>query len=253
MARSQARLAKASDVIVNEIRDRILFRRLPVGSPLPSEPQLMEEFGLGRVTVRESLRLLERDGIVDIKRGPGGGVTVGTPDIRRLSEIFTVLLAMRDTTLREFVSFRWLVEPEAARLAALHATDEQRSELAKAIEEEGSFGNTVDIHALICEASGNSVLAMAFYAIQDAFLNQHRDTFVRPQDAEGTLKAHRRIGEFILAGEADEAEQAMRKHLKGYESRMEELGLLDELIIPAPGATDGRASNGRATDGRASN
>ena len=49
--RQSARLVKASDVIVDGIRDRILHERLPVGSPLPSEADLMEDYGLGRVTV----------------------------------------------------------------------------------------------------------------------------------------------------------------------------------------------------------
>lgn len=237
--RGPARLAKASDVIVAAIRDRIIFDRLPVGSPLPSESELMEEFNLGRVTVRESLRLLERDGIVRIKRGPGGGVTVGTPDVQRLSEVFTLLLAIRETTLAEFIAFRWMVEPTAARLAALNATDEQRAALKRAVDSEGHFGNTVDIHALIADASGNSVLAMAFHAIHDAFLNQHRDAFVRPVDSAGTAKAHRRIADHIIAGEADEAEAAMRRHLKGYEERMIEIGAMDDLFIPRPSAGTG--------------
>ena len=113
--RQSARLVKASDVIVDGIRDRILHERLPVGSPLPSEADLMEDYGLGRVTVRESLRLLERDGIVSIRRGPGGGVFVGTPDIQRLSEVFTVLMAIRDVTLRDLLEFRKVIEPPAAR------------------------------------------------------------------------------------------------------------------------------------------
>ncbi len=231
--RRTARLTKASEVIVTALRDRILYDRLPVGSQLPSESELMEEFGLGRVTVRESLRLLERDGIIEIRRGPSGGVYVGSPDVMRLSEVFTVLLAIRDTRLREFVQFRWLVEPEAARLAALNATDEQRAALQDAVKNEGKyFGQTVDIHAMIAEASGNSVLSMSFQAIHDSFVHQHRDSFVRPVDVEGTRKAHARIVSHIVEGRADEAEEAMRKHLRGYEQRMVETGLIDDALVP---------------------
>ena len=231
--RRPARLAKASDVIVANIRDRILWDRLPLGSPLPSETELMEEFRLGRVTVRESLRLLERDGIVDIKRGPGGGVTVGSPDPTRLSEVFTLLLAIRDTTLREFVEFRWLLEPAAARLAAKNATDEQRVALKEAVDNEGtSFGQTVDVHALIAELSGNSVIAMGYRAIYDTFIQQHRGRLVRPQDVEGTSKAHQRIADHIIAGRAEEAEQAMCRHLEAFEKRMTEAGVMEEPLIP---------------------
>jgi GntR family transcriptional regulator, transcriptional repressor for pyruvate dehydrogenase complex len=231
--RRTARLAKASDVIVTALRDRILYDRLPVGSPLPGENELMEQFGLGRVTVRESLRLLERDGIIEIRRGPMGGVYTGSPDVMRLSEVFTVLLAMRDTRVREFVEFRWLVEPEAARLAALNATEEQRAALQHAIRNEGKyFGQTVDVHAMIAEASGNSVLALSFQAIHDSFVHQHRDSFVRPVDVEGTRKAHAKIVSHIVEGRADEAEAAMRKHLRAYEERMVETGLIDEDLVP---------------------
>src|SRR5699024_3756987 len=120
MSSRSRRLPKVSDLVVSALRERIINQQLPVGSRLPSEAELMEELNVGRVTVREGLRLLERDGLLEVRRGTTGGNFVRHPDIEQVSESISVLLGIRGTRLREFVEFRQLVEPEAAALAAQH-------------------------------------------------------------------------------------------------------------------------------------
>src|SRR5690606_19768366 len=105
---------KASVMLAADIRAHILGHGLPPGSALPSEPQLVSETGLGRATIREALRLLEAEGLITIKRGPHGGVTVRRPDVSRLSRSLAPILTLSEAPLRDLFVFRKAVEPQAA-------------------------------------------------------------------------------------------------------------------------------------------
>jgi GntR family transcriptional repressor for pyruvate dehydrogenase complex len=229
------RLPKASDLVVSAVRQRILTERLPVGHRLPSETELMEEYGLGRVTVREALRLLERDGLIEIKRGPGGGIYVRHPDITQVSEAISLLFSVQKVTLREFIAFRQLVEPAAAALAAVHAAEEQREAILQAAEaEENQLGPVVDLHVLIGESTGNGVLSLVLQALHRPMAVHFRSDKISKRDVEVTTKAHRKIAELIAAGNAEGAERAMRRHLDAYAHYLEEVGQIDEPIVPEP-------------------
>jgi GntR family transcriptional repressor for pyruvate dehydrogenase complex len=229
------RLPKASDVVVNAVRQRILTERLPVGHRLPSETELMEEYGLGRVTVREALRLLERDGLIEIKRGPGGGIHVRHPDISQVSDAISLLFSVQEVTLREFLAFRQLVEPSAAALAAVHATDEQRQKILQSAEaDQAQLSPVVDLHVLIGESTGNGVLGLVLQALHSPMAVHFRSDKIRKHDVEGTARAHRKIAQAIAAGNAAGAERAMKRHLDAYASYLQEVGLIDEPIVPQP-------------------
>lgn len=227
------RIPKASDVIVSAVRQRILNERLPVGFRLASEAELMNEFGFGRVTVREALRLLERDGLIEIRRGPGGGIKVRHPDISQVSDAISLVFNMQGVTLREFQAFRLMVEPAVAALAAVHATDEQRKAILESADEDPTYlGRVVDLHTLIGQAAGNGVVAVVLQALHRPFSMHFREEKISTQDTEATAQAHRKIARAISAGDPVVAERAMKRHLDAYAKYLEEVGLIDEPIVP---------------------
>lgn len=226
---------KASDLIVDDIRRRILTERLPVGFRLPSETELAEDYRLGRVTVREALRLLENHGLIEIKRGPGGGVLVRHPDVTQLSDGFTVLFGMQDITLGEYLDYRILIEPQAAAWAAERATTEQREAILEAVNRETDIHSDFEeIHILIAEASGNGVNHLVTSAILSGnMVRASREDKIAPEDTEGSHFAHQKIATAIAAGDAEQAERYMRKHLLAYREYLEQVGLANEPIVPA--------------------
>ena len=239
--RVRARLAKASDVVVLRLREQIINQRLPKGTPLPSESDLMNLYGVGRVAVREALRLLERDGLIEVRRGAHGGVFVTHPEIHQVSDAVALLFAMRDTTLGEFVEFRQLVEPAAAAEAAKHLSQQHRSEMIQLLEGGGEAlheapedyaARTPDLHFLVAEATGNGVIAVLLNALQGAFVGHYRRAQIEDSHMHGTSAAHRKIASRILAGDAAGAEQAMHVHLAAYKQYLENENLLREPIIP---------------------
>jgi len=229
---ARARPPRASDMLVQALRHRILSERLEVGYRLPSEVELMGVYGLGRVTVREALRLLERDGLVDIRRGPIGGTYVSHTGIGQVSEALTLLFSFRGTTIGEFLDFRLLVEPRVAALAAQHATDKQRSRLlAMTAVGPGPSPGPADVHSLIAEACGNDVLELTMQSLHIPLARHIRFERVTERDLSLTERAHSRILRRIADGDSAGASRAMIIHLEAYAGYLGETGLTDAPIV----------------------
>ena len=97
---------KASLAIAAHFRARIARGELPAGRALPVERELMENFGVSKGVVREALRILETEGLVEVRRGTGGGPRVRHPLISEATvgmgvylQIGDVLIDWRDPVL----------------------------------------------------------------------------------------------------------------------------------------------------------
>jgi GntR family transcriptional repressor for pyruvate dehydrogenase complex len=74
---------KASDVLADDLRERILLGEVPEGTALPTERDLVAQTHMSRATVREALRILEVQGLIRIKTGRAGGAFVQKPTMSR--------------------------------------------------------------------------------------------------------------------------------------------------------------------------
>lgn len=225
---------KASVMLADEIRANILGHGLPAGSALPSEADLVRDSGLGRATVREALRLLEAEGLIAIRRGPQGGISVRRPDMSRLSHSIAPILTLTESPLRDLFFFRKAVEPAAAELAAQMATEDQRQRLTQlAGHREGAgYSNEVDFHILVAECAGNE-LVRALLAIPHDLLRMHLEgEAITDEDVREANDAHRAIARAIASGDGERARRAMQRHLESFEKRMERQGRLDQPIVP---------------------
>ena len=81
------------------------------GEWLPTEPELMTQFGVSRPTLREAFRLLEADSLVTIRRGPPGGARVTVPGPEASAAQFGMLLTLTGTTLTDVYEARAVIEP----------------------------------------------------------------------------------------------------------------------------------------------
>src|SRR6202008_3764003 len=88
------------------------------GDMLPSEADMIATYAVGRATVREALRLLEVQGLIGLKTGPGGGPGVAQLTARHLGDMARLHLKMAGATYGELVRARLAIEPLMARLAA---------------------------------------------------------------------------------------------------------------------------------------
>src|SRR5258708_8947165 len=119
----QTRRTKISVAIAKSIVRHIADRHLRPGSRLLPEQAMAAQYGVGRASVREAVRLLEMHGLVDIRRGNGGGPLVGTNGAERFGETMTMHLQPLGATLRDLNALAIEMQGLAAERAAQMGKD----------------------------------------------------------------------------------------------------------------------------------
>jgi DNA-binding FadR family transcriptional regulator len=117
----QRRTHKVSHVLAAGLRRRILSGDLEAGRRLPAEAELTATLGVSRDTLREALRILESQSLIEIRRGRGGGAVVRQPGLDSVGQYVALLLQVRQATLADLQEARWVIEPPAAARFALEA------------------------------------------------------------------------------------------------------------------------------------
>lgn len=217
------RAVRLSDVVADQIRQLILQGHIEPGHRLPPERQLAERFGTSRACIREALRQLEQQGIVEIRKGARGGAFVTRVDGESLASSLTLLLKLRRIPIQQVTEARLAIEPVMARRAAQYARPELIEEMAAAVEgmkahldSEAEFEHFDDaFHHALGRSQGNPVfefLAMALLeVIRDAFsgIDYGRENRRR------LARSHARVFNAIRRGDSVAAERAMVALIKG--------------------------------------
>ena len=112
------RTEKVAESVARQILQDIRRNRLGPGSMLPPESTMVERFGAGRGSVREALRILEVNGLVTLKPGPGGGPVVAPHDPGNFGQMMTLHLQSLGATYRQLLEARLEYEVVLARKAA---------------------------------------------------------------------------------------------------------------------------------------
>jgi DNA-binding FadR family transcriptional regulator len=155
--------------VATEIRARIAEGQLREGDRLPPLADLGAEFGISRPTLREALRILETELLLDLRTGDRGGATIRTPTTRVAAQLAGIVLEARQTTLADFNRAARLIEPGvielvAARIGAraLGRLEELLSELAGCVDDTAAFMRTWDTAAAgAFSATQNPALTVA--------------------------------------------------------------------------------------------
>ena len=134
MTASHMRPQKTAMLLAQRIVADINRRGNTVGDRLPPERIMLEEYEVGRGTLRESLRFLELQGVIALKPGPGGGPVVQQPDATSLATSLTLLLQFANAPFRTIAEARGGLEPMMAQLAAERMSDEQLIDLRASVD-----------------------------------------------------------------------------------------------------------------------
>ena len=224
---------KAAHLLADDLRRYIIANHLAVGAGLPSERELIEQSGFSRGTVREALRQLEAEGLITIQRGPAGGISVAHPDTDQVTRSFAVMLALSEATLRHLFEFRETLEPAAAALAAQRATEGQRAELLEeaARYPESQVAHNADFHLCLAAATNNEFYRVTLSALLEITVWHSLEDKLSDEELLAAVRAHRRIAQHIVDGDADGARASMLRHLQGFRDLMDRKGRLDEAIV----------------------
>jgi DNA-binding FadR family transcriptional regulator len=105
---------KMAQLISDDIKGWIATKGLSEGDRLPNEKTLMELYGCARSTIREVLKILEVEGLITLKTGPGGGATLQTPNMESASRMLRSFLHFRALNGEQVYELRRLLEVEMA-------------------------------------------------------------------------------------------------------------------------------------------
>lgn len=221
---SRMSVPKASDVLADDLRERILRGDFPEGTALPPERELVTQTGMSRTTVREALRILEVQGLVQIKTGRAGGAFVQRPGEDSIASTVSLLIRGRQVLMADLMETREAIEPACARLAALYREDadiEALDRANRAIAADGSLADflqaNVDWHVAVASASHNELLSGFMSALSRAIYTATDNRgFVDAEVRRTTAQAHRSITEAIKNRDAAAAVRRMQRHVHAY-------------------------------------
>lgn len=224
MTTSPTRPQKTAMLLAQRIVGDINRRGNTVGDRLPPERVMLEEYEVGRGTLRESLRFLELQGVIALKPGPGGGPVVQQPDATSLATSLTLLLQFANAPFRTIAEARGGLEPMMAQLAAERMSDEQLLDLKASVDtmEEHLDNQAVFLdenkrfHDVIARGSGNAM----FGYLVDALLGILDGSAIGIDYPEvrrtAVHKAHLNIYEAIASRDAAQSAAAMEDHIAQY-------------------------------------
>ena len=227
-ANTALRVPKAAELIVEHLRGQIIRGHLNEGDVLPPEAELLERFGVSRPTLREALRILESESLLDINRGMRGGARVVVPSEKTASRYVGRYLQFQRVAMIDVHEATIAIElPAVASLARSHqppdlvALRELLREEERRIYDDAaaavSIGN--DFHRLLVDLAGNRTLATLHGMIEEVILASGREIAdaYRSQfsdEVRGFHRVHQRTVELISNHLESEAETLWRKHLE---------------------------------------
>jgi DNA-binding FadR family transcriptional regulator len=211
----------AFEVTVERLAQAIRLGVLAGGDRLPPERELADTFGVSRVTLREAIKALRAAGLLQSRRGRGGGTFVVTPSAHRPSGA-TSADGITAPALNDVLELRRIVEPGAAALAAtrtLSAADRATLHrcLRDATECSADARRLADsrLHMAIA-AAGESASVVAVVAdVQMRLTELLRSIPVLPANIAHSDRQHAAVVAAILAGQPDVARTTMEEHLEG--------------------------------------
>lgn len=171
---------KVSHLLADDLRRQILTGGLAADERLPTEADLMAQFEVSRDTLREALRILESQSLLEVRRGRGGGAVVRRPGLDAVSRYVGMLLQLRGATLSHVEEARSVIEPSAAEQTAVRATAADLERLAALHAAERSPGNDLlgfvsavaDFDQAVMELSGNPSLSVLAGVFRDIHAGQ---------------------------------------------------------------------------------
>ena len=227
---------RASEAIYAQIADMITSGQLKPGDRLPSERAMMEMLGRSRPTIREALRMLERNGLIQIIAGSSGAL-VAQPGTQSVEEPLGIMLNMNMITGAELLEYRELNEVAAAGWAAERRTEEDlaaiRHVLEQTIADPADFKSfsVLDIafHQAVANATHNRAASMVCKVMHQTIVRvldqayEKKSQRLRRTMLSQIRESHQQIYDAIAAGDARAARETMHRHMRMFENdvRME--------------------------------
>lgn len=219
------RRPRAFQRIVEEVRQDVFRRRVAPGDRLPNEAGLAERFGVSRLAVREALRVLELQGLVEVSHGFRGGSFIAEGGTTHVSQALETMLRLEHLERDEIYTARRYLEPNIAALSSRRLDEATRTRLEANIAESvrriasgrPAFAANLEFHSIIAGACGNRILTLVADAVLELLRAAESRRPSSPEVNREASRAHAAIFRALVAGDRDRAHATMALHLERLE------------------------------------
>lgn len=198
-----------ADAVVGKLQQQLSLGEYQPGEKLPSEPELMEQFGVGRSTIREAIRILANTGLLSVRQGSGTFVELQTGITEPLPQ------RLRRANAEDLKEVRQLLEMKVAERAALHRTKKdiekmqtllkKRDEMAKAGDLDEVIRVDILFHIALAEASENDILADLYKTIAEHMSKRFREVNHNTDEFLNTQHLHESVLKSVINRDAKKA------------------------------------------------
>jgi GntR family transcriptional regulator, transcriptional repressor for pyruvate dehydrogenase complex len=213
-------LNKAQQV-AQDILTQIAESKIENNQTFATEAELLERFDVSRPTLREGISILETQGVLERRPGPGGGLVIRRPSLDLLAHGLSIYLRFNDVPFVAVLKAREVIEPALAAEAATRGTDKDFQEMAESIErmqaqdeDQAAFiaENRV-FHSIVARASGNQVLETFWGMLSLLAHGEHHGLRYTFGNRQHVIAAHQRILKACKKRDAQAAAKAMAEHV----------------------------------------
>ncbi len=215
--------------VAEAIKDWVVEQGLQAGDRLPGETELIAQFGMAKGTIREAMRILEAQGLIKTRTGPGGGSFVHEVSRQRAKALLGNYFYFKDLTIDDIYQLRLTLEPELAAALAGTLTSDVLQQLEENIAEYSEPATTLDeerrqhvaslrFHAILAEQAQNPLLGFIIDFMVNLLtdLTVYRRLYSPPnielwrQGRDHQLQLVKALGD----GDADRARSIMSDHME---------------------------------------
>lgn len=213
--------ARLYEQIVEQIKEQILGGQLQNGDQLPTERELAEQFGVSRTAVREAIKTLTQNGLVEVRAGRGTFVIHGTSQAVKNS-LDLMIRMERAGKWADLIEIREILEPEIAFLAAtrareehIHAMREAVAAMDVALDDADAFITADDeFHLALARGTQNALVPTIINSIVDLLHEQRKGIFTVHGGPQRGQYHHKRILDAIARHDPEAAREVMCAHLQ---------------------------------------
>jgi GntR family transcriptional repressor for pyruvate dehydrogenase complex len=210
-----------SQQVAQELLARIADANVDVGDTFATEATLLQEFKVSRPTLREAVRILESQGILEQRPGPGGGIIIRRPSLDMVAHSLSIFLRFNGVPFSAVLTSREVIEPALAAEAAVQATQKDLDEMASSIERMAAQGDDQEafvaenriFHSIVARASGNKVLETFWGTISLLASGEYHGVRYSFGNRQHVIAAHREILAACRKRDSGAAALAMAKHV----------------------------------------
>jgi GntR family transcriptional repressor for pyruvate dehydrogenase complex len=227
--------------IVDQILEAIFRGDLKPNDKLPSENELTQIFGVSRVTVREAIRALEQDGVIEVRQGVLGGAYIKEMDLDNVVERIENVLQLTNVTFQQLAEARAILEkiilreviPSRMKKEDLERMD-ANIETAELHFKNGRNSERLlanfEFHTMMTEMSGNPMIILMHKLIVNLSIYFFENVEPSVPMIKKTLEDHKRIVELLKRGNLKSAADLCSRHIQEVSARIVEKSKQQSLL-----------------------